>query len=187
MLSSLLCLPLLAASVLAQASYPPKPKDLSTPYQQRLAIKGPNSISVGWNTYQQLSKPCVSYGTSASSLDKTSCSTGADSITYPTSRTWFNTVILSDLKSATTYYYKIESTNSTTDHFKSPRSPGDATPFTINTIIDLGVYGEDGYTIQYGNETQKRDIPKVQPSLNHTTIGRLAQTIDDYELILHPG
>ena len=30
-------------------------------------------------------------------------------------------------------------------------------------------------------------IPQVQPSLNHTTIGRLATTINDYEFIVHPG
>jgi len=34
-------LPVLAACVLA-VDYPPIPKDLTTPYQQRLAIYGPN-------------------------------------------------------------------------------------------------------------------------------------------------
>lgn len=35
-------LPLLAASALASVNYPPIPKDLTTPVQQRLAVYGPN-------------------------------------------------------------------------------------------------------------------------------------------------
>ena len=38
-------LPLLATCVLAAASYPPKPVDLTTPVQQRLAVKGQNGES----------------------------------------------------------------------------------------------------------------------------------------------
>lgn len=102
--------------------------------------------------------------------------------TYDTSRTWSNTVILNGLSPATTYYYKIVSTNSTVDHFMSPRSPGDVTPFAMDVVIDLGVYGQDGYT------KKKRDNPPtVQPELNHTTIARLATTVNDYEIVVHPG
>jgi acid phosphatase type 7 len=35
-------LPLFAASASAAASYPPKPSDLTTPVQQRIAINGPD-------------------------------------------------------------------------------------------------------------------------------------------------
>jgi hypothetical protein len=35
-------LPVLAACVIASASYPPIPADLTTPVQQRIAINGPN-------------------------------------------------------------------------------------------------------------------------------------------------
>jgi hypothetical protein len=56
----------------------------------------------------------------------------------------------------------------------------------MNVVIDLGVYGRDGYTIQQ-DATKRSEIPSIDPSLNHTTIGRLAQTIDDYEFIVHPG
>jgi hypothetical protein len=35
-------LPVLAACVMASASYPPIPADLTTPVQQRIAINGPN-------------------------------------------------------------------------------------------------------------------------------------------------
>ena len=137
-------------------------------------------MSVGWNTYEQLSKPCVQYGTSSSALTSQACSTS--SVTYATSRTWSNSVTLTGLQPATTYYYKIVSTNSTVDHFLSPRAAGDTTPFAMDIVIDLGVYGADGFT------TSKRDtIPTIDPSLTHSTIGRLADTINDYEFVLHPG
>lgn len=56
----------------------------------------------------------------------------------------------------------------------------------MNAVIDMGVYGADGYTI--GMDMAKRDtIPGTDPSLNHTTICRLAQTIDEYEFVMHPG
>ncbi|KAI1500379.1 Metallo-dependent phosphatase-like protein [Biscogniauxia marginata] len=174
----------LTTGVIASASYPTKPSDLTTPVQQRIAINGPNSISVGWNTYTKLDQPCVQYGPSSDNLLLQACS--ASSVTYPTSRTYSNTVMLTDLAPATTYYYKIVSTNSSVEHFFSPRVPGDKGAFSMNAIIDLGVYGVDGYTI--GMDQTKRDtIPSIDPSLNHTTIGRLATTVDDYEFVIHPG
>ncbi|KAJ5548323.1 hypothetical protein N7513_005557 [Penicillium frequentans] len=177
-------LPALAASALASVNYPTIPTDLTTPVQQRLAVYGPNSVSVGWNTYEQLNQSCVTYGTSADDLSSKACSTGSS--TYSTSRTWSSAVVLTDLTPATTYYYKIVSTNSTVDHFLSPRTPGDKTPFNLDVVIDLGVYGADGFTISSTN-SKKDTIPYVQPALNHTTIGRLADTVDDYEIIIHPG
>lgn len=141
-------------------------------------------MSIGWNTYQMLQKPCVKYGLSQDSLNSQACS--ASSITYPSSRTWFNTVVLSGLQPATKYYYQIVSTNSSTEDFLSPRVAGDKTPFSASGVIDLGVYGADGYTID-GDMSKRDTIPMVEPSLNHTTIGRLATTINDYELVIHPG
>ena len=90
------------SDVLASVNYPPIPKDKTTPVQQRLAIKGPNSFSVGWNTYEKLENACVNYGTSATSLDSQVCS--SDSVTYDTSRTYFHAVTLTDLKPATKYF-----------------------------------------------------------------------------------
>ncbi|KAH8205463.1 hypothetical protein TruAng_000369 [Truncatella angustata] len=100
--------------------------------------------------------------------------------------TYSNAVTLTGLTPATTYYYKIVSTNSTVDHFFSPRVPGDKTPFALNAVIDLGVYGEDGYTIKM-DMSKKDTIPSIPPALNHTTISRLATTINDYEFVVHPG
>lgn len=107
-------------------------------------------------------------------------------MTYETSRTYSNAVTLTGLAPATTYYYKIVSTNSTVEHFFSPRVAGDKTPFAMNAVIDMGVYGADGYTIEM-DETKRDLIPTIDPSLNHTTINQLANTVDDYEFIVHPG
>ncbi|KAM7220829.1 acid phosphatase [Rhypophila decipiens] len=177
-------LPFLAVTVAGGAVYPAMPVDKTTPVQQRIAINGPNTVTVAWNTYQQLTQACVQYGTAANALGQQTCS--SSSITYPTSRTWANVVTLTGLTPATKYFYKIVSTNSTITPFFSPRVPGDKTPFQINAVIDLGVYGKDGFTIDM--DLSKRDeIPSIDPSLNHTTIGRLAKTINDYEFIVHPG
>ncbi|KAB8074926.1 Metallo-dependent phosphatase-like protein [Aspergillus leporis] len=177
-------LPLLVSTALAAVDYPPIPEDLTTPYQQRLAIYGPNAVSVGWNTYEKLNQSCVQYGTSSDQLASQVCS--SNSPTYSTSRTYSNVVVLNGLTPATTYYYKIVSTNSTVGQFFSPRTPGDTTPFSLDVVIDLGVFGKDGYTIT-SNNAKKSIIPSIDPELNHTTIGRLADTIDDYDFIIHPG
>lgn len=126
----------------------------------------------------------MQFGISPDALTEEACS--RSSVTYPTSRTWANSVTLTGLTPATTYYYKIVSTNSSVEHFLSPRTAGDTTPFAFNAIIDLGVYGADGFTIN--GDLSKRDIiPLIDPSLNHTTIGSLAKTVDDYDFVIHPG
>jgi acid phosphatase len=54
----------------------------------------------------------------------------------------------------------------------------------MDVVIDLGVYGKDGFT----TSSKKKDtIPVIEPELNHTTIGSLANTVDNYELVIHPG
>jgi hypothetical protein len=78
------------------------------------------------------------------------------------------------------------STNSSVEHFFSPRTAGDKTSFAVSAVIDLGVYGADGFTIAM-DQTKRDTIPSIDPSLNHTTIYRLAENINDYELVVHPG
>jgi acid phosphatase len=140
----------------AAADYPGIPKDLTTPVQQRIAFKGPNgnhapyliqtvihgattniliAVSVGWNTYGPLNEACVQYGKSASSLASQACST--QSVTYGTSRTWAHSVTLSGLDAATTYYYKINSTNSTVNQFVTARAAGDKASFTLAVVADV--------------------------------------------------
>lgn len=176
--------PALISGTQASVDYPPLPEDLTTPYQQRLAIYGPNAVSVGWNTYAAQNRSCVQYGSSPDSLKSQACS--SQSSTYDTSRTYSHTVVLDDLTPATNYFYKIVSTNSSVEQFLSPRTPGDETPFNLSVVIDLGVYGADGFTVD-SSKAKKDDIPSIEPDLNHTTIGRLAATVDDYDVVIHPG
>ena len=185
-MTRLTVLPLLAALLHAVAglgplpSLPDMPADKTTPVHQRLSFNGPTAIAVGWSTYEKIDAPCVAYGMAQADLSSQACST--TSVTYDTARTWANLVIIEGLAPATTYYYKIASTNSTVGRFMTARPAGDKTAFKMNTLADLGLYGAGGYT------TSKRsEIPAVDPVLNHTTIGRLANTIDDYEFIIHPG
>lgn len=194
----------------AAAHYPAIPVDLTTPVQQRIAFRGPqgkqkfhslvlvaylpilgfenlltfSAVAIGWNTYQKLNQSCVQYGLSEDDLSLKRCSSA--SATYHTSRTYSNAVTLNGLSPATTYYYQIVSSNSSVQQFFSPREAGDDTAFTMAVVIDLGVYGQDGYTIKM-DMTKRDTIPGVAPALNHTTIGRLADTIDDYEFVIHPG
>lgn len=90
-----------ASFVCAGIQLPAEPADKSTPVQQRISLKGATGISVAWNTYEKLTKPCVQYGLTAGHLNTTVCST--TSVTYPSSRTWSNLVSLSGLKPATKY------------------------------------------------------------------------------------
>ncbi|KOS18754.1 Acid phosphatase [Escovopsis weberi] len=146
-------------------------------------------MSVAWGTYEPLIKACVRYGTSKDSLDSIVCSE-APPKSYPTSRTWFHDVTLTDLKPATKYFYEIISTNSTIVEFFSPRLAGDETPFTMGFAIDLGVMGDDGFTLAAdvpASLSKREALSGVDPSMNHSTIQRLADTLDSYELINHPG
>ncbi|SPO27033.1 related to Acid phosphatase precursor [Ustilago trichophora] len=179
-LNSVLSLMAAAATSVSAYQYPNIPADKTTPTQTRLSFQSLNAISVAWNTYEKLPQSCVAYGISPSSLDKRVCSSTSD--TYATSRTWFNNVVLPDLTPSTTYYYKIESTNSTTLSFKSAHAPGDEASFSVNAVIDMGVYGADGYTT-----AMKRDIPYIPPSLTHSTIEQLVQSKHEYDFVIHPG
>ncbi len=140
-------------------------------------------MKLGWSTYGKTNTSCVQYGTDEQNLSSRACSD--DQFIYDGSRMYFHTVDLTNLSPATKYFYRIESTNTTTGQFQSGRAPGDLSPFTINAVTDLGVYGEDGYTISESG--QKSLIPRVLPSNNHTTIARLINTFDDYEFVIHPG
>ncbi|KAF8307931.1 Metallo-dependent phosphatase [Clavulina sp. PMI_390] len=163
---------------------PAIPADLSTPVQARLAFNGATGMTVGWNTFTQLSNPKVHYGFWPNALWFSASS--HSSVTYPTSRTWSNTVKLTGLLPSTTYYYKIDSTNSTVSSFKTARVRGDPTPFSAALVIDMGVFGPDGLSTRTTSYTNKSITYPLKPS-EHTTIQRLAAMKDQYEFVIHPG
>ena len=76
--------------------------------------------------------------------------------------------------------YKIESTNSSIDSFKTGRVSGDFTPFGVALVIDMGVFGKYGLTI----DEMKRDNIPIAPELKHTTIDRLVQIANQYDFVV---
>lgn len=141
-------------------------------------------MTVAWNTFQQLTKPKVHYGLLPHLLLFSAES--SSSVTYNTSRTWSNTVKLEGLLPSTTYYYQIESTNSSVDSFKTARIAGDPTPFTAALVVDMGVFGPDGLSSRNISYTGKAISNSLYPG-EHTTIQQLVNQASSYEFILHPG
>ncbi|KAJ7635398.1 Metallo-dependent phosphatase-like protein [Roridomyces roridus] len=175
---------LFGTGILAQPELPTIPADLSTPVQQRLAFNGPTSMRVGWSTYERLGKPTVEFGVFPHLMTRSASS--ESSTTYPTSRTWSNTVTLTGLLPYTTYYYKILSTNSTIGSFKTARVAGDHSPYNMAGVIDMGVFGPDGLSTRPTSFTGMPIPDQLKPG-DHTTIQALAATLAQYEFILHPG
>ncbi|KFY28131.1 hypothetical protein V491_00620 [Pseudogymnoascus sp. VKM F-3775] len=121
--------------------------------QIRLAYAGDTGMVVSWNTFDHLSNPTVHYGLSPDALTETASSDV--SITYPTSLTYNNHVKLTGLKPDTTYYYLPGHLLTGTDtsvpfSFKTSRSAGDGTPYTVAMFADLGTMGPLGLTTSVG-------------------------------------
>ena len=93
--------------------------------------------------------------------------------------------MLDDLRPATKYYYKIVSGNSSVTECTRPRIAGDKTHLSTNAIIDLGVYGEDGYTIR--DDNRKRETFLTCRHRSITPLLCVLLMADDYELIIHTG
>lgn len=168
-------------------------------------------MAVGWNTFERITKPTVHFGLSPGTLWFSASSKSSE--TYPTSRTWANTVLIEDLLPATTYCecsishilvssypcdlfsiflilntsysdYKIDSTNSSIDSFKTGRIAGDHTPFSAALVIDMGVFGANGLAVTKRDHVNPRSDEYIPPSLEHTTIDRLVKTASEYEFVV---
>jgi hypothetical protein len=72
--------------------------------QVRLAYAGATGMYVSWNTYAQLDKPSVRWGTEPDNLNNVASS--RISVTYETSSTYNNHVKIGGLKPDTQYYCK---------------------------------------------------------------------------------
>lgn len=123
--------------------FPPIPEDKTTPYGQHLTYFAPHTIVVAWSTYGPLDKVCVAYGTDEGSLDSAVC--GGESHTIPDTRQYQHSVHLKGLESDHKYFYKIQSTNSSTWSFKTAIAPGTSGEFTFGLVTDMGLYGENGF------------------------------------------
>jgi hypothetical protein len=119
----------------------------TAPIQIRLAYAGTDGMAVSWNTNQKLSKPTVRYGRNTHSLDREASSD--ISITYPTSSTYNNHVVIKDLDADTTYYYVPQCGDTKNPlSFKTARKVGDGTAFSFAMIGDMGLSLGTRFAIQ---------------------------------------
>ena len=166
---------LLAASSLASAA-----SDDTIPMQVRLAYAGQTGMVVSWNTYSQLERPTVYYGTIPDDLRYFAYSDV--SVTYPTSTTYNNHVNITGLQPDTLYYYLPQDLSSEPYTFRTARAAGDMTPYSIAVVADLGTMGPDGLTTYVGNGAANPLAPGEK-----NTIQSLADTKHGWEFLLHLG
>lgn len=153
--------------------------------QVRLAYHGDKGMMVSWNTFDVVNNPSVQWGLSRDRLDK--IATSDVSVTYPTSQTYNNHVLISGLRPDTTYFYKpLQLMNSTTDvfNFTTSREAGDNTPFSVAVVVDLGTMGSKGLTTSAGTGVASTNI--LQPG-EKNTIDSLEANIDNFDFLWHAG
>lgn len=154
--------------------------------QLRLAHFGNTGMMVSWNTFGHIDVPTVHWGVSASSLNETASS--KVSVTYPTSTTYNNHVLINGLKPHTTYYYLpshlMNDTNATPFAFTTTRAAGDSTPFAVGYVADLGTMGKRGLTTSAGKGVADTNI--LGPD-ERNTIQALADNKGTYEFLWHSG
>ncbi|KAK9459060.1 Metallo-dependent phosphatase-like protein [Lipomyces oligophaga] len=173
----------LVIQVAAQINIPGSvPENKVEPLQHRLAYAGPTGMTVSWNTFGSIKEPTVFYGEDPWNLD--SKATGS-SRTFETSPTWAHHVKITGLKPDTTYYYTVSNTNCYGCHelsaytFKTSRPVGDYTPYSIGVVIDMGVMGPYG-------ESVESDYPTITDE-DSNTMQSLSRYVDGFDLLLHPG
>ena len=136
-MQSLAILWLLAGTFSAHAT-PVENGNDRDPMQVRLAYAGATGMHVSWNTYAQVHKPSVRWGTSPGKLNNVASS--GVSVTYETSSTYSNHVKIGGLKPDTLYYYLPQHSGKKAEpfSFRTSRITGDHTPFTAAVVVDLG-------------------------------------------------
>lgn len=169
----------LATAVPAPASVALASSDL-TPMQHPRGYAGDTGMHVSWNTYSQLSKLTVRYGTNPHNLNMEASS--SVSVTCQTSTTYNNHVI-TGLKPDTLYYYQPMQDNCTTPFtFKTSKPAADGPPMTVAVVVDLGTMGADGLTTCVGVGAAN----PVKPGETNT-IQALGSAKSSYDFLWHAG
>ena len=152
--------------------------------QVHSAFHGSTGITISWNTYNQLGNPTVHYGLNPSQLDQ--IAVGDVSVTYNTSLTYNNHVQISGLLPNMQYYYLPEhllpDAISEPFTFKTSRPLGDATPFNVAVVIDMGAMGDEGLTDYAGKGVASQEI--LLPG-EQNTIQSLASQLSTYDFVAH--
>ncbi|OAA63085.1 metallophosphoesterase [Cordyceps fumosorosea ARSEF 2679] len=176
---------LLAAMVVGGTAVTLNPRGPNAAGQIRLAYHGDEGMMVSWNTFEHVAGPSVRWGLSRDNLDNTASS--ETSVTYPTSTTYNNHVLVAGLQPDTTYYYlpsPLPQGNHEPYSFKTARPAGDAQPFSVAVVIDLGTMGRLGLTDHAGKGARPENVLKPGEK---NTIDSLASTAGGWDFMLHPG
>lgn len=154
--------------------------------QVRLAYFGDSAMMVSWNTFAFVQNPTVHWGLSKSNLNNSASS--SVSITYPTSLTYNNHVLLSGLQPNTTYFYLpstlINDVSPDPFNFTTSRPAGDNTPYSVAVVADLGTMGSMGLTTSAGSGVAKTNILKPNET---NTIQSLTLFMDGFDFLWHVG
>src|SRR2546430_1479215 len=137
-MSSFKLLAVLAFLTAASGAAIQKCNNGTSPMQIHLAYAGNTGMTVSWNTFGKLSKPSVKWGTNPNRLDHEASSDV--SVTYQSSSTYNNHVLIENLEPDTLYYY-LPQCASKPSSFRTSRPCGDSKPFTFAAVVDLGTMG----------------------------------------------
>lgn len=155
--------------------------------QIRLAYVGDTAMRVSWSTFNQVDFPVVLYGTDPYAMFNVAWS--QESVTYNTSLVYANHVTLEGLEPDTLYYYlplplicNSDSQITPPFTFRTSRTPGDMTPYSVAVVIDLGTMGHNGLTTYAGQGVSPNNI--LQPG-EQNTIQSLDAVKDDFDFIFH--
>jgi 3',5'-cyclic AMP phosphodiesterase CpdA len=176
----------IAAAALAVVSVAAADAQPTNSSQIRLAYYGNDGMVVSWNTFSAVSNPTVKWGLSATNLNNTASSNV--SVTYATSLTYNNHVLISGLKANTTYFYLptvLVNYNSTAPfNFTTSRAAGDSTPYSMAVVVDLGTMGKQGLTTTAGTGVATTNLLAVNET---NTIQSLASHLSGFDFLWHPG
>lgn len=151
----------------------------TTPIQMRIAYAGDDAMVVSWNTKDKLRRPTVSWGSNKRLRNKASSDV---SITYPTSLTHNNHVLIKGLKPNTKYYWLPQfSTAKEPYSFTTARRSGDVTPFTVAHLVDMGTFGALGLSSYEPNDTSPLAVNE------QTTIQSISKELSSFDFAWHPG
>lgn len=133
------------ATVLSEKRNSGCPDD-QEPTQVRLAYHGDRGMSVSWNTKSKLAKPSVEFGTT---MELGGTVSSSESITYPTSSTYNNHVVITGLQPNTRYHYQPYCSQRIYS-FTTAKSVGDGDDFKFAMVGDMGTMGPDGLSTTVG-------------------------------------
>jgi acid phosphatase type 7 len=114
--------------------------------QVRLAYHGDRGMSVSWNTNSKLARPSVAFGTT---MELGGIVTSDTSITYQTSSTYNNHVVITGLQPNTRYHYQPYCSDRIYS-FTTARTAGDGHDFKFAMVGDMGTMGPLGLSTTVG-------------------------------------